>query len=87
MAAPGEFRAETGGELTSFLRRPLAAKWETGCKVVGGESREPREDGIVIGQVGMVETGPGWVLWSQAERGADGIGRGIGCGCVGKTGI
>lgn len=54
---------------------------------MGGASREPREDAIVIAQVGMVETGPEWVLWSQAERGADGIGRGIGCGCVGKRNL
>lgn len=59
-------RAETGGELTSFLRRPLAAKWETGCKVVGGESREPQGgcdcsrtgwDGGDWTRVGTVESG------------------------------
>lgn len=38
-------------------------------------------------QVGMVEIGPEWVLWSQAERGADRICRGTGCGCVGKRNL
>lgn len=62
VAAAGEFPAETGGELTSFLRRPLAAKWETGCRVVGGASREPREDatgwdGGDWTRVGTVESG------------------------------
>ena len=56
------FPAETGGELTSFLRRPLVAKWETGCRVVGGASREPREDatgwdGGDWTRVGTVESG------------------------------
>lgn len=52
----------------SSNRRPLAAKWKTGCKQRAGSPM--REEAT---QARVVATAPKWKLWSQTEGAVHGI--------------